>query len=224
MANDKTEYELDLEIQRLTQVKRQLRQAEKGLQAREIALSSQEQVGTNSIKSLKDQLNDSLPSYMVPSNVGGLDSVQWPFFFSINFNMSLTPGWPNFTYSTQQSNSFQVTQEAGLLIMSISRQSSIGVGNEAGNSAPLQLDIIDRQSSRRFMNNPIPLQTIGGYGLPTVLPTPMLFMPNAKLEITLSSMVNNGVAYAGASLHQFTFFGYRVRIDNAENVLSTIFG
>lgn len=215
---DEKEYELDAEIQRLLQLKRELKSAEKGLQAREIALATQEQVGTNSIRRMKDQLADTLPSYMVPANVGGLDSVQWPFYFSVNFDLGTNPTFSN---ATKQTRSFQVTQEAGLLIMSVSK---ISTDSDAGALAPLQIDFIDRQSSRRFMNNPIPIQTIGGFGLPTVLPTPMLLLPNAALQIEMTSMVNGSVVYAGDSKHQFTFFGYRVRIDNAENVLSTIFG
>lgn len=218
MSRDKAELELDAEIQRLLQVKRDLRRAERGLKAREIALSTQEQVGTSSIKKLKDQLNETLPSYMIPSNVGGIDSVQWPFLFSIDFDLGTDPA---FNFSLRQTRSFQVTQEAGFLIMSISHYA---LNSSENRYAPLELDIIDRQSSRRFMNSAIPVQTLGYLGLATVLPTPMLVMPNAGLDLTLSSMINTGVTYTGQIKHQFTFFGYRVRIDNAENVLSTIFG
>lgn len=218
---DYDEKNLDVEIQRLMQIKRQQRRYEQGLKAREIALSTQEQIGSSSVRNLKKELNDTLPSYMVPTNVGGIDSVQWPFLFAVNFDLSTTPGWPAFTFSTSQTRFFQVTQESGFLLMSIVKVSS---QTAAGALAPLQLEIIDRQSSRRFTNNPMPLQTIGDTGLPTVFPTPMLVMPNASIELTLSSQMNNGQNYAGASLHQITFFGYRTRIDNAENVLSTIFG
>lgn len=171
---------------------------------------------------LKKNLLDILPPHLVPQNVGNINQVAWPFYQNFNFDMGTAP---TINKDTRMTNTFQVTQEAAFLFMAISRYCSVYDG--AGSLAPLQVELRDNQSARMFNSSPIPIQQIGKQGLPTILPTPMLLMPNAQFEMTLSSWLTGDDEVVGEDLqykHQFTLFGYKMRIPDAENVLGTIFG
>jgi len=168
---------------------------------------------------LKKSLKDYLPPHMVPGNVGGYNKVTWPFWFQMQFDLGTNPTYSSATRST---SSFQVTNEAAFLLMSISRKSYSY--STAGELAPLQIEIRDRQSSRQFNDKPIPMQMIGVKSRPSVLPTPMLIMPNAFIDVTLSSWLTSSMATTGSGKFQFSFFGFRVRVEDADKVLGTIFG
>lgn len=168
---------------------------------------------------LKDQLASILPKNLMPSNVGHINEVTWPFFHTFNFDFGTDPIYGQ---STKQTSSFQVTQEAGLLLMTIQRKSFDY--SAAGEFAPLQVTIRDRQSSRQFNDNPIPLQTIGKKEDPTILPTPMLIQPNAFLDLEMSSWLKADAQSLGESKVSITVFGYRIRMGDMAKVYSTIFG
>jgi hypothetical protein len=65
---------------------------------------------------------------------------------------------------------------------------------------------------------------IGKKSRPTILPTPLLVMPNAFIDLTMSSWVPVSQATTGSGKFQFSFFGYRVRVEDADKVMSSIFG
>jgi hypothetical protein len=168
---------------------------------------------------LREKLASFLPPYMVPGNVGHINQVTWPFWETVKFNFGANPTWSS---STKQVQSFQVTQEAAWLVTAISRKSYSY--DTAGELAPLQLIITDRQSSRQFNDRPIPLQIIGKRSRSTILPTPLLFMPNAFIDITMTSWVTNTMTTTGQGSHDITLFGYRIRVGDEKAVLSTVFG
>lgn len=210
------------EIQTLTNIKRQLRQQEASLEARARALPNEVQFGRNSLKELKQELSNNLPQHMLPANVGALNEVAWPFFFQANLDFGQNP---ELSTVRQVSSFFQVDQEASFLLMSISVMFSRDENNASAiEQSPVEIELIDRQSSRRFNNAPIPLQMIGSNSNPLVLPTPMLIMPNAILDVKASGMQIVPNQYTGSGRFQLSFFGYRTRVENASNVLSTIFG
>jgi hypothetical protein len=169
--------------------------------------------------SLKSHLQQILPPGMVPGNVGQINEVMWPFFSVITIDFGTNP-----TYgpSTRQAQSFQVTQEACLLISKISRKSF--AYSTAGELAPLQLTIRDRQSSRQLNDRSFPLQMIGKKSRPCVLPTPYIVMPNGFFEVEVTSWLTANQVTVGNGKHQFIFEGYRIRIEDQDKVLSTIFG
>ncbi len=172
-------------------------------------------------KSMVAKLRKFLPEHLIPSNVGGYDSVAWPFWFQANFDFGANP---TITSASRQTSSFQVTQEAAFLLMAVYRK-----GYEYGTSGdlgPWQLEIRDRQSSRQFNDKPIPMQVIGNKSRPSILPTPMIIQPNAFMDITMSSWLPSGVSQAttGSGKFQFSFFGYRTRIENADQLMSLIYG
>lgn len=215
--SDDTDNEFETQMNQLTQYKRDLRRREKELMARDKAFQNIEQYGLQNIGQFRKNLKSSLPAYMIPSNVGGLNEVSWPFWYKMEFDLGAVA---TFNSSIRQTQSFQVTQEAAFLLMSIVRTQ----GNPfVSNSAPVQIDLIDRQSSRRFNSAPVPVQMIGIKSNPTILPTPMLIMPNAFFEGTISSIATAST-YGFNWAMNFDFFGYRVRVEDADKVLSTIFG
>lgn len=172
-------------------------------------------------KTLKGELSKVIPSYMMPGNVGSYTKVTWPFFYQMNFDFGTNPSW---TSNTRQTQSFQVSQEAALLLAAVSRKSYSY--NTASEMAPLSIEIRDRQSSRQMNDRPIPMQAIGSRSRPTVLPTAMLIMPNAFIDVTMTSWIPSGVTQAttGTGKFQFCFFGYRIRVEDADKVLSSVFG
>jgi hypothetical protein len=169
--------------------------------------------------SLKGHLQKILPAGMMPGNVGHINQVMWPFFHVITIDFGTNP-----TYgpSTRQAQSFQVTQEACLLLSKITRKSYSY--NDAGELAPLQLTMRDRQSSRQLNDRPIPLQMLGKKSFPSILPTPYLIMPNGFFEVEVTSWLTANQVTVGNGKHEFIFEGYRIRIEDQDKVLSTIFG
>lgn len=208
----------------LNQQKRRINQE---LKARSGALKSHPVVNSDQM-SLKDNLEKILPPHLVPSNVGHLNSVAWPFYYTVEFNWGEQFGAggvnPVLTPNTQIISSFKVTEEAAFLWDSWSRHADDYT--TAGALGPYQLQVEDRQSSRKFQNEtPIPLQAIGQKSWPTVLPIPMLIMPNAFIDVTMSTFLQSGVSQntQGNGFHAITFYGYRFRIEDADLVLSSIF-
>lgn len=214
--------QIDAEINTLTNLKRQLRQQEKSIEARAAYLAQPQQFAHNSARDLKEQMQSNLAPHMMPANLGGFNEVAWPFFFQVNIDFGADP---TLSDMIRTKSFFQVDQEAAFLLMSVS--ASFGkdaANNSALETAPVQIEIIDRQSSRRFNNAPIPLQMIGNNSNPMIMPTPMYISPNAILDIEASGMQAVPHQYTGSGKVQLSFFGYRTRIENAQNILSTIFG
>lgn len=198
---------------------RELRRHEKGLRDRERVLSTQPAVGSGS--PLADNLKSFLPGHLVPSNVGNLNTVTWPFWFVTDHDFgSIT----SITDTTQNRQNFQVSQESGFLLMAISRTGNTQTAS--GQKGPWTVEIRDRQSSRQFNDKPIPFQMIGSRSCPTLLPTPLLIMPNAFVDVIMATWLSPGVTQAvtpGEMKFQFAFHGQRVRVEDADRVLDSIF-
>lgn len=164
-----------------------------------------------------------LPANLLPGNVGDIDKVTWPFWFPLTFNFGTNP---TYNSATRQLQSYQVSNEAGFLLMSIGRKA--WDGSIAGDLAPLQVEIRDRQSSRQFNDRPIPIQMIGKKSRRTVLPTPMLISPNAFLDVTMTSWVPDtgllSMPTVGNGRHELSFFGYRIRGEDMNKMYASIFG
>jgi hypothetical protein len=214
------------EIDKILAERREIRRIERKLRKewkRSHTMSANMPLGAveGDVATLKQNLAQVIPPYMMPGNVGGYNKVTWPFWFQVNFDFGTNPTWSSAIRSTQ---SFQVTQEAAFLLMAISRK-SYGYST-ASELSPTQVEIRDRQSSRQFNDRPIPYQMIGKKSRPSVLPTPLLVMPNAFIDVTMSSWLPNGVSQAtvGTGKFQLSFFGYRIRVEDADKVMSTIFG
>jgi len=168
---------------------------------------------------LREQLERKLPSFLMPGNIGGYNKVTWPFWTVVDFDLGVNPTYgPN----TRQTRQFRVSQDGAFLIQAITRNSF--TYNTAGELAALQIKMVDRQSTRQLNDLPLPIQAIGHKSRPAILPTPYLLMPSALFEVEISSWLPADQVTTGTGRHQFTFFGYRVRVEDFENVLSTVVG
>lgn len=212
-----TQERLNAEIEQLQFQLQDLRRQERNIQAREKGFATQPQVAN---KDIKKHLQSFLPDNLMPRNVGGYNSVAWPFYFQIDFDFGTNPAISSVLRQTQ---SFQVTQEAALLLLKVSLQSDSY--STAGRLGPWNVEMRDRQSSRQFNDRPIPIQMFGSKGKSTSLPTPMLLMPNAFFDVTMSSWLPAGITQntTGEGKFQFSFHGLRIRVEDYDKVLSSIF-
>lgn len=209
--------QIELDIQALESQKRDLRRKERNIRMREGALLNYPAVKDG--PSLKDSLGAFLPDHLMPGNVGSLTSVMWPFWFQTDFDFGVNPTLQ--APITNQTQSFQVSQESGFILMSVCRTANDET--TAGDLGPYLVDFKDRQSSRQFNDKPVPIQMIGTRSNPSIFPTPMLIMPNAFFDVTMTSWQTVAQATVGSGKHHFTFFGYRVRIEDAQAVMNSIF-
>lgn len=176
-----------------------------------------------SVQELERNLGRSKANFLVPGNVGDINKVQWGFWFSTPF-IRVDPG---VNFRTQ----FTVTQEAAFTFMSMTKAvydfddatneiTYIDPDEPAlGESQGLSYLIRDAQSSREFFNIPQSMDMVGNPRWPTVLPTPYMFLPNSIVEFNI---INNHPT--NIYIAQISLFGYRLRIENSQNILSTVYG
>lgn len=173
-----------------------------------------------SVSKLSAFLKKTLPNHLRPTNVGNLHGVQWWFLQTAFFDFGVDP---TLTINSEVTSSFQVTQEAAFIMMAISWAPESST--TSGLLGPYTIKkISDRQSSRQFNDAPIPLQMIGTRSLPTVLPTPMVIMPNAFVDITMGTWLAAGQSQdtVGSGYHQLLFHGYKTRVEDVDQVLSLV--
>lgn len=180
------------------------------------------QVGGSDLESLESNLLKFVPDSHMPGNIGARDAVVWPFYHPLNFDFGENP-----LISTRvvQEQFFEVSQEGAFMILGVLRSSE--ANDRAGARCPLKVTFRDAQSSRQLNDfRGVPFQVIGTRSNPTILPTPYFLFPNARFSVEMSGIpsIAQEANYTGEGKHQITFFGYRMRVDNAQAVLSTMFG
>lgn len=168
---------------------------------------------------LKQSLNK---SGLEAGNVGAINRIIWPFWFPFTApQLGPNETSQGFTTVTQEacfvwtSYTKSVFKLDGGVYTYIDPQNS----SAAGSSDGLKMAIRDSQSTRNLHNLPLDIDMIGDPSYPSVLPTPMLFLPNSNIEITYTNE-NPSVTYVPF----ITLFGYRMRIEDAQNLLSTVVG
>jgi hypothetical protein len=196
---------------------------ERGLQDRQM-LKRQGLKPNVSDNDVLQNLNTFLPPWLSPGNLGDLNRVIWPFWFTFTA--------PQLPPNKNSTGVITVTQEAAFVWMSFTKvvfkQDPItlavtaidpDVSGAAGKATDLTFSIKDAQSTRLFTQLPVTLDTVGVPRFPTTLPSPLLFLPNSTVEVSYfnADPVNQYIPF-------ITFFGYRVRIDEAQKILSTITG
>lgn len=164
-----------------------------------------------------------LPFYLAPGNVGDVNRVIWPFWFgTVRADVAASP-------AASVSTSFSVTQEAAFVAMSYTKAVFLKTAgpfnvsyldptytNGAGKATGLSFRFRDAQSTREFMQAPIDIDNFGNPLFPTKLPSPMLIMPRATIEVGFdNASANDYVVF-------LSFFGYRIRLEDAQNILSTV--
>jgi hypothetical protein len=215
----------------LTDVRNRLAQATAEMQKQQGILENMQMrqngglVGNNGAKTLMYNMEKGLDGPLMPGNVGDINRVIWPFWFT---SEKVTLG-PN-----QSANAnITVTQEAGFVWMSYTKaiflEEDGGPGqyqlidpdqaNAGGKANELTFIIRDSQSSRSFMNKGLDVNQAGYWKKPTTNITPVLFLPNSNVEVIWQ---NNSTDRTYRPF--ITMFGYRLRIDHAKDILSTIQG
>ena len=173
-------------------------------------------------RGLQANMQNNLPFQLQPGNLGDINSVIWPFQFVTQTVQCL----PN----TNVRTGFQVTQEAAFVWMSFVKvvYAVDGGGNltyidpdqpgDAGQAYDLAFTLRDSQSQRSFENLPTDINTVGVPRWPTKYPRPMLLLPNSNYEVSWqnSNAANTYQPY-------LIPFGYRIRIQDAQNILSLIY-
>jgi hypothetical protein len=186
----------------------------------------QGQIPNNGPQDLEKNMRRNLGPMLAPGNLGDINKVIWPYYFSTEV--------PDAGISLDQTfqTGFSVTQEAAFIMMSFTK--TVYVDNGAGNwvylnpndesniinQAPnLTFTMRDGSSSRQFYNQPMQMQNYGNPRFPTKLPRPIMLLPNQVMQV---SFVNShpSVSY----VPMMTFFGYRMRIEDAQNFLSLVYG
>lgn len=195
----------------------------KQLQERQVQQSAK----NASAQGFQKKLINSKLGGLMPGNIGDINKVVWPFWFTFSAPELAAGG-------TSSNASFTVSQEAAFIWMSFSAAVFLRSGagpnyvythidtsdeSAAGNINNLNIVFRDAQSSRVFQRNPMPIEAFGSPQYPTVLRSPVMFLPNATVEVQYT---NNDTTNVYVPF--ITFFGYRVRIQNAENILSLVTG
>lgn len=177
------------------------------------------------VKSAEAQVKSALPSYLAPGNIGDINRVIWPFYFMSSRSGVLSP---NGSIRT----SINITQEAAFVWTGVSKavyeydqitglMTYIQPNDDAtiGQAPGLRVSMRDAQSQREFFGRQIDLDHIGNPRFPLVLSAPQILQPNAVMEVNFSN-TNQVQSY----VVQLMFHGYRVRIENAQDLLSFVYG
>ena len=210
---------LSAALQQAQAVRAKLRQEERDLCARERWLQSQSQI--NGSGDLRSNLAQVLPLDLMPGNVGPLNSIAWTFFepAEVNFGMN-----PLLNANSFQSTTFRVDQDGAFLMLGILVTGDTARGG-AGLDGPYQVTIKDKQSTRTFNDQPIPIQALSTKMYPRKFPTPLLFYPNAYVQFNVSTWIPTGLTQqtSGSGRLQFNPYGVRVRIEDIASILGNIF-
>lgn len=209
------------QIQQLMLERSNLRKREQDLKSRARALPNEMRAGgpQGTVEELAALLRKTLPYYLYPGNVGQLEKVAWPFYYTYNFDFGTDP---TYTVESQRQQRIEISQEAAFIAMAVSVD--YGDNSPASFRAPVTLRMVDTQSSRQLNDRNVPIQTFGRYSNPTVMNTGFLVMPNSSLTLNLETNVPEGfqVPTVGDGSFQVVVSGVRVRVDAFRNVLSTV--
>lgn len=219
-------------LNQLRNLRIQVAQSSAANAARLSMVESQEKIRNEGLEkttgpqSVARNFGRALPKYLVPGNIGDINKVVWPFWFT-----ATAPELPAAALGTQvqSSSTITITQEACFVLMSITKAVFVKTAGDyfyvdpeqpgaAGKTPGLSMIMTDAQSRRIFMSNPYRLDNMGSARFPTEMP-PMLFLPNSTIEMQLfnTNTTNTYVPW-------ITFFGYRVRVEDAQQLLSLVTG
>jgi hypothetical protein len=216
----------EIELSNLLDQIEQNRSKIRSLRAEERSVNEQEKLFLSEplIKrnGLRENLKSCLPKELVPSNIGELEQVVW------NFEIPMTLSFVNGSDSIILGNGKiyelieQIGQESCFILTGISRVfESQGI---AGNGLPVKFLIRDRQSTRQIMDKPISLAHVPHSGKVLKLATPYLFMPNARVAVEISSMLNSDLTITGAQASvELILSGVRCRISDVSRIVEAMY-
>jgi hypothetical protein len=155
-------------------------------------------------------------------NVNDINSIIWPFFFQ----SEMVEVGPN----SNEVLNISITQEAPFSMVEMCKVVFYDDGGtwrylnpkaydnnvQAGNANGLKFSVVDSQSGRSWFEAPVSLDHIGDGKNPYKLPSPILVLPNANLEVQMFN--SSSTTYRVCMM----FKGYRVRVEDANNILSLV--
>jgi len=184
----------------------------------------------NAGRDLQEKFSRGILSGIQPGNIGDINRVIWPFAFQFQSQngavADIAPG-------QSQTLSFSVTQEAGFLMRTISHSTFRLVGanyeyidpfffDESVNSPNgLTYTLQDAVSSRLFTGalqgrTSKEVSLMGNANFPSIYPSTVFLLPNQTMLLNLS---NSG----SETFRTFvTVWGYRIRVEDAQKILSTV--
>ena len=164
-------------------------------------------------------------------DVNEINRVIWPFYFtSAGTELGSTFNGIVPANSSVLSN-VTITQEAPFVIVSavksVFKITDVGLpgatydylnpeDDTVEGAQGLSFSLVDSQSKRSYFNAPLKFDHVGGSQHPLFLPSTVMLLPNSNLEIEFQNESANDYAAF------LTFFGYRIRMDNAQELLSLI--
>lgn len=220
--------DFETKLAELNRLKNQVQSLEQMIDSKAAAVAQREsllrqgQVPNNSAQNLQFNLRQNLNPLLAPGNIGDINNVIWPFYFTTEIPDESIAA--NETFQT----GFSVTQEAAFIWTSFTKtvylddEGSWGYLNPDGDqpSAPgLTFTLRDGSSSRQLFNTPMNIDLYGNPRFPTKLPRPIMLLPNQVMQI---AFVNSNPTNAYVPF--ITAFGYRVRIEQADKLLSLVYG
>lgn len=196
-----------------------LRQKARNLKTRDQHLNSFPLVADTD--SIRANLEKILPKSYLPKNIGKYSEAKWDFYIPFNFDFGVDPAYD---INSKLVEIQKITQESSFLLFGMSRNAEDPL--DSGLYAPLAIEIKDLQSSRQFNDTPVPTQFFGERGIATYFDTPLFFSKNARIQITMNSWLAPGeiMPTVGSGKHEIVLFGQRIRNDDANEVLTSIFG
>lgn len=179
----------------------------------------------NGARGLAQKFEHGIQAGFQPGNIGDINKAIWPFYFQFN-TQDIAPGK---SFVAQ----FSVTQEAGFLMRQVVQSTFRLVGSayeyidpsyfDEGVNSPngLTFTMEDAQSTRNF-NGPIPedVSLLGNANFPRIWPSTSFLLPNQTMLMNLS----NNVTSTDTFRCFITVMGYRIRIPDAQKILSTVKG
>ena len=199
----------------LQNLRSDLRRQEQNLKSKRNVMGGQALISKDDLGLSLEQI---IPRYLEPKNIGKIDSVMWDFFFPMTVDFGTDP---TYDVNSRLSQTVQVSQESAFLLVGITR--SYLSAEDSGFGAPLQITIRDNQSTRQFNDTPIPLQNIGTKGQPLKFDTPLLLQPNSRITLEVSSWLDGDqLATEGSGKHEFVLYGMRARDVNNAKVMTSI--
>lgn len=208
-------------IQAHSELKRKLR-------SEQTALVNKQEYLENAItknrleKASKVNTSDVDSRALFAGNVNDINSIIWPFFFQSPM-IEIGPNGNEIANIT-------ITQEAPFSLVSLQKVVFYDDGGEwkyldpqaydanvqSGIANGLKFSITDSQSGRSWFGTPISIDHIGDGKKPYKMPSPVLMLNNSNTEIQLHN--SGSVTYKVG----FLFMGYRVRVEDAQNMLSLV--
>lgn len=169
-----------------------------------------------------------------PPNIGKEGSIMWPYFFACGLPTATPDPIAVVNPGQGVDASFTVSQEAAFIATHWQKVVYLRTGagpytytaldptaqaNEAGNAPGLFYTLQDPQSGRVYNFNPTAMDFLGDGDFPTELASPQLLLPNSVFIARYQNQHPTNVY-----VPTIIFFGYRIRLEDMDQIQSLTTG